>query len=65
MSYGIREFQTDYSIFTNFRTDHLNWHKDLQDYFDAKMRLMLHTKKAAVINTQVLDFARESNLSYL
>ncbi len=65
MSYGIVDFQTDYSIFTNFRTDHLNWHKDLQDYFDAKMKLMLHTKKRAVINTQVLHFAHENNLLYV
>jgi UDP-N-acetylmuramoylalanine--D-glutamate ligase len=62
MSYMIREFVSDFSIFTNFKSDHLNWHRDLQEYLEAKMNLLLHTKKRAVLNQQVVDFGRESNL---
>jgi UDP-N-acetylmuramoylalanine--D-glutamate ligase len=62
MSYMIREFMSDFSLFTNFKSDHLNWHRDLQEYLDAKMNLLLHTKKRAVLNNQILDFARENSL---
>jgi UDP-N-acetylmuramoylalanine--D-glutamate ligase len=64
MSYAIRDFQSDYAIFTNFRTDHLNWHRDLQEYLDAKMQLMYHTKKRVIMNDQVQQFAREMGLQY-
>ncbi len=52
-------FSPDYSVFINIKPDHLNWHKDLKDYFDAKMNLIHHTKKLSILNIQVLDFAKE------
>lgn len=55
-------FHPDYSIFTNFETDHLNWHSDLQDYFEAKMRLFQFTKEASFINEQVFTRANEFGL---
>jgi UDP-N-acetylmuramoylalanine--D-glutamate ligase len=62
MSNMIREFRSDYAIFTNFKWDHLNWHKDLGDYLDAKMHIMEHTRRWVIMNKQVMDFARENNL---
>lgn len=62
MAYALQIFQSDYSIFTNFKPDHLNWHKDLQEYFDAKMHLMECTRKMSVINDQVLIYAKENHL---
>lgn len=62
MSYNIRSFRSTHSIFTNFETDHLNWHPDLQDYFDAKMRLFEHTTGTSCINEQVFSRAREFGL---
>lgn len=59
MAHELQKFQSDYSIFTNFKPDHLNWHTDLQEYLNAKMHVMTHTKKRAIINREVLDFARE------
>lgn len=61
---GEREggFHPDYSIFTNFETDHLNWHPDLQDYFDAKMRMFEYTSGTACINEQVFKRAEELGL---
>ena len=63
MAFGIKKYESDYSIFTNFKPDHLNWHRDLQEYLDAKMQLMIRTTKKSIINQQVLDFAQESWLS--
>jgi UDP-N-acetylmuramoylalanine--D-glutamate ligase len=65
MAYQLNTFRTDYAIFTNFKRDHLNWHKDLKEYFDAKMNLLHTTKKGAILNNQVLTFASENGLDYI
>ena len=62
MAYAIKKFQSEYSLFTNFRPDHLNWHSDMQDYLDAKMRILQSTKKSSMMNQQIIDYARENNL---
>ncbi len=64
MAYSLKVFTSHYSIFTNFKPDHLNWHKDLQDYFVAKMHVFSRTKNVAVINQQVIDFAYENHLTF-
>lgn len=51
-------FSPDYTIFTNLKTDHLNWHRDLQEYFDAKWNLVSHTKEKAIVSQEVFDFAQ-------
>lgn len=63
MAFAIEKYQSDYSIFTNFKPDHLNWHKDLQEYLDAKMNLIRNTKRCSIINNQVIQFAQENNLT--
>ncbi|MDR1831652.1 MAG: UDP-N-acetylmuramoyl-L-alanyl-D-glutamate--2,6-diaminopimelate ligase [Fusobacteriaceae bacterium] len=42
----------DVAVFTNLKQDHLDFHKDMEDYFLAKKKLfgMLKKKKNAVIN---------------
>jgi UDP-N-acetylmuramoylalanine--D-glutamate ligase len=62
MSHILREFQSEYSIFTNFKVDHQNWHRNMQEYLDAKMHIIERTTRTAVINSQVLDFAHEHGL---
>jgi UDP-N-acetylmuramoylalanine--D-glutamate ligase len=57
MAYAIRSFRSHYSIFTNLKPDHLNWHKDLQEYMDAKMNLMHHTTDGIALHDQILEFA--------
>lgn len=63
MSYAIKHYQSDYSIFTNLKPDHLNWHKDLQEYLDAKMNLIHRTSKVPIVNKQIIDFVWENNLN--
>lgn len=62
MAFGIKKYHSDYSIFTNFKPDHLNWHTDLQEYLDAKMNLIKYTKNWSILNNQILDFAQENKL---
>jgi UDP-N-acetylmuramoylalanine--D-glutamate ligase len=62
MAYAIRTFQTNYSIFTNLKPDHLNWHKDLQEYMDAKMNLMHHTTDGIALHEQILEFVDTEKL---
>ena len=42
----------DYSIFTNLTHEHLNWHKTMENYFDAKAIMFRQTKESgyAIIN---------------
>ncbi len=62
MAFAIQKYQSDYSIFTNLKPDHLNWHTSLQGYMDAKMNLMKHTTKRSIVNAQVIEFAKENTL---
>lgn len=59
MTHATKSFQPDYTIFTNFKPDHQNWHRDLQEYLDAKMNLVHATTKKTIINQQVIGFAEE------
>ncbi|EKD30090.1 MAG: UDP-N-acetylmuramoylalanine-D-glutamate ligase [uncultured bacterium (gcode 4)] len=63
MAYNIQSFQSTHSIFTNFETDHLNWHSNLQDYFNSKIRLFEHTIGTSLINEQVFSRAKEFGLA--
>jgi len=40
----------DYAVFTNLTEDHLDFHSDFEDYFEAKKRLFKMAKKGLVIN---------------
>ncbi len=40
----------DYSIFTNLTPDHMDFHSDLEDYYQAKKKLFHQTGKMSVIN---------------
>lgn len=59
----LEPFAPEYAIFTNFQKDHLNWHKDIQDYLDAKMNLILRATKKAIVNTQIVSYAQNHGLS--
>lgn len=44
------------------QTDHLNWHRDVQEYVDAKMRLAAYTQHTVVMNAAVEDFIKEKEI---
>lgn len=44
MAYHIRTFYAHDTILTNLHPDHLDWHKDLSEYYNAKLNLLGHSK---------------------
>ncbi len=53
MLYHLSDFYFDYSILLNIATDHLDWHKDFQDYTQAKLNILTFTKKIGFTNKQI------------
>jgi UDP-N-acetylmuramoylalanine--D-glutamate ligase len=37
-------FISEIAIFTNFAPDHQDWHANMEEYFDAKSHLLIHSK---------------------
>lgn len=62
MAHAIKIFQPTYTLFTNLKQDHLNWHRNIQEYLDAKMNLVKNTTKKSIINKQLLNFAEDQKL---
>lgn len=67
MAYHIEKFMAHNSILTNLHPDHLDWHKDLHEYYYAKLNLLGHTKNtifyprsAVSIFPELNDFPMES-----
>ncbi len=52
----IKDFHPNGAIITNISPDHLNWHKDMQDYLDAKLRIFENTNKNDI---RILNFDDE------
>jgi UDP-N-acetylmuramoyl-L-alanyl-D-glutamate--2,6-diaminopimelate ligase len=65
-SHGLDQYRLDglkisYAAFTNLSRDHLDYHKDMADYFRAKSRLfseVLQPNGVAVLNADVLEYAK-------
>jgi UDP-N-acetylmuramoylalanine--D-glutamate ligase len=62
MAHVLHEFSPDYTIFTNFKPDHLDWHRDIHEYLEAKWHLVERTKKLSIIERGILDEARNAHL---
>jgi UDP-N-acetylmuramoylalanine-D-glutamate ligase len=45
MLYGLRDFWFDYSILLNIARDHLDWHKDFDEYQESKLTLLRRTRR--------------------
>lgn len=43
MLYPIKQYHFDIWIWTNFAPDHLNWHPSMDEYFNAKQQLFVHS----------------------
>ncbi|MBI2059924.1 MAG: UDP-N-acetylmuramoyl-L-alanine--D-glutamate ligase [Nitrospirae bacterium] len=67
---AIREFRPKIGVFLNITDDHLDRHKDFNEYFDAKKRLFEHQRSEdfAVINLDdplLADWARALSASLI
>lgn len=56
-------FQPQIACWTNFTPDHIDWHKGLENYFDAKAKIFKHPQTAsfAIFNGQdakLLEFSK-------
>mgnify|MGYP003452416624 FL=1 len=53
MAYSLMEFSPDMTIITNLESDHLNWHRNLTEYFLSKANLITRAKDSSFITNQV------------
>jgi UDP-N-acetylmuramoyl-L-alanyl-D-glutamate--2,6-diaminopimelate ligase len=63
-SHGLHQYRLDgvrvsTAAFTNLTRDHLDYHKDMEEYFDSKLRLFtdIMQKGTAVLNADIPEFA--------
>lgn len=48
MAYSLQKFYATSTILTNLHPDHLDWHRDLAEYYHAKLNLLVHTKETLI-----------------
>lgn len=63
MLWGLKDIKFDYSVWLNFSIDHLNRHKDLQEYFDTKKILLQQTKKVWFVDRELFEKLSKEGLS--
>ncbi len=64
-SHGLQQKRIDHlnlmaGIFTNFSQDHLDFHKTMKSYFDAKMHLfknIINPKKTIIVDKSIKEFS--------
>lgn len=61
MLYKLDNFYFDYSILTNIGLDHLDWHKDLDEYIDSKFKIIDYCKKYAVMDQKNIELYMGKN----
>ncbi len=67
MAYNLKHLQFLGSMWTNFAVDHLDWHENLQDYFQSKQKLLKQSKiyfPKFVISTKKPVFFKTRKLTY-
>ena len=67
MAYRLEKFQPTNSLLTNLHPDHLDWHRDLHEYYHAKLNLLARTQNILVyfasardVFPELRDYAIES-----
>jgi UDP-N-acetylmuramoylalanine--D-glutamate ligase len=55
MSYHLEKFYATNTILTNLHPDHLDWHRDLNEYYYSKFNLMGHTKETLIYPASVIS----------
>ena len=62
MAYSLMEFSPDMTIITNLESDHLNWHRNLEEYFLSKANLITRAKDGSYITQQAYE--KLENIGY-
>ncbi|UYP01087.1 UDP-N-acetylmuramoyl-L-alanine--D-glutamate ligase [Oceanotoga sp. DSM 15011] len=60
-----KNFSPEISILLNLAPDHLNWHKDLDEYYDSKFKMLKNTQKInglSIINKDIQKNINGNNI---
>ena len=59
-----KNLKLDFGVFLNFHSDHLDWHKDLEEYKNSKMKLLsfLESKNNLIIGTNTVSTVKLENI---
>lgn len=63
MAYSLHEFSPNLTIITNLESDHLNWHRNIQEYFLSKANLITRAKDGSYITQQASE--KLQNIGYI
>ncbi|MFO0764029.1 MAG: UDP-N-acetylmuramoyl-L-alanine--D-glutamate ligase [Candidatus Gracilibacteria bacterium] len=63
MAYSLHEFSPNLTIITNLESDHLNWHRNLAEYFLSKANLITRAKDESYITKQAYE--KLQNIGYI
>lgn len=55
MAYNMTKFYVNNAILTNLHPDHLDWHRDISEYYNAKLNLLAHAKDCIIYPPSVLQ----------
>jgi UDP-N-acetylmuramoylalanine-D-glutamate ligase len=65
MLYQLKNFWFDYGVVLNIATDHLDRHKDFEDYAQSKLNILKYTKKSAFTNPELYSQLSEKLKSHV
>ena len=59
-----KNLKLDFGVFLNFHSDHLDWHKDLEEYKSSKMKLLkfLESKNNLIVGTNTVSSVKLENI---
>ncbi len=59
-----KNLKLDFGVFLNFHSDHLDWHKDLEEYKNSKMKLLsfLESKNNLIVGTNTVSTVKLENI---
>ncbi len=59
-----KNLKVDFGVFLNFHSDHLDWHKDFEEYKNSKMKLLsfLESKNNLIIGTNTVSSLKLENI---
>lgn len=59
MAYSLQKFYAQNTILTNLHSDHLDWHRDINEYYRSKIHLLARTQETIIYPTSVLTLFPE------